>query len=293
MPDHDNFFEEESNMAEKLYNRLIGEIQNYHQNPPALTSAYQRALGIEDVEVLKEFSKVVLQHFRPFVVSFPMWLGHIYGNCPDPEVRRLLLEDMEDEDKKDPHPLARDGHVGLHRRLLLALGATDQEIDDWDSFHPGILSMIHSFFEFARTYPWQEGAAAIMSTEMTNVREIPKLYPDQIELKGSQGAGAALMWTILKKLILAGALRKEDAAFLFAHDWTLLDELEGKPVDRAKGTEMKHVAYVLKMLVEHTPPEREDNVVRMFRTGVRMFWTYFDIMGQAAHAYLDRTQASA
>ncbi len=279
-------------MAEKLYNRLIREIQNFHQNPPALTSAYRRAVEVEEVDVLKGFSKVVLLNFRPFVVSFPMWLGHIYGNCPDPEVRRLILEDMEDEDKKDPHPLARDGHVGLHRRLLRALGASDEEIDNWDWAHPGILGLIHSFFEFSRNYPWLEGMAAVMSTEMTNVREIPKLYPDQIELTNTQGAGAALMWTIIKKLILAGALKKEDAAFLFAHDWTLLDELEGKPVDRAKGTEMKHAAYVLRILVEHTPPEREESVVKMFRTGLRMFWNYFDVMGREAHAYLDRTLAA-
>jgi hypothetical protein len=281
-------------MAEKLYNRLLREIQNYHQNPPALVSAYRRALEIEDVAVLKGFSKVVLLNFRPWVVSFPMWLGHIYGNCPDPEVRRLILEDMEDEDRKDPHPLARDGHVGLHRRMLLALGATEEEIENcWDLVPAGILGVIHSLFEFSRTYPWQEGAAAVMSSELTNIRALPKIYPDQIELGDTQGAGAAVMWTITKKLILAGALKKEDAAFLFAHDWTLLDELEGKPVDRTKGTEVKHAVYVLKALVEHTPPEREESVVRMFRWGVRLIWTYMDIMGREAHAYLDRMRAAA
>jgi len=278
-------------MAEKLYNRLIKEVEQYHYPPHSLVSAYKRASEIEDLQVLKGFSKVVLLNFRPFVVSFPMWLGHIYGNCPEPEVRRLLLEDMVDEDKKDPHPLARDGHVGLHRRLLLALGASAREIDDRDSFHPGMLSMIHSFFEFSRTYPWLEGAAAILSTEMTNVREIPKLYPDQIEQKNTQGAGAGLMWTILKKLILSGSLKREDVAFLFAHDWSLLDELDGKPVDRAKGTELKHVSYVLKILVEYTPPEREESVVKMFSTGIRMFKLYFDLMGQAAHQYLDNASA--
>lgn len=278
-------------MAEKLYNRFIKEVEKFHENPPSLVSAYERALTIEDLDVLKGFSKVVLLNFRPFVVSFPMWLGHIYGNCPDPEIRRLLLEDMEDEDKKDPHPLARDGHVGLHRRLLLALGATDEEMENWDHYPPQILGLIHSFFEFSRSYPWQEGAAAIMCTEMTNVRQIPKLYPDQIELKRTPGAGAALMWTILKKLIQAGKLQKEDVAFLFAHDWTLLDELEGKPVDKTKGTEAKHAAYVLRMLVEHTPPEREESVLRMFRTGLRLFWMYFDTMGKLAHAYLDQVQA--
>ncbi len=280
-------------MSEKFYNRLIREIRRFHENPPALVSAYERALQTDDVELLKGFSRCILLNFRPWVVSFPRWLGHIYGNCPDPEVRRLILEDMEDEDKKDPHPLARDGHVGLHRRLLHALGVSDEEMEDWDSYPPEILSVVHSFYEFARTYPWQEGVAAIMSSELTNVRDLPKIYPDQIELGETRGAGAALMWTILKKLILAGALRKEDVAFLFAHDWTLLDELEGKPVDRTRGTEVKHAVYVLKALVEHTPPEREESVLRAFRLGLRMFWSYFNTMGREGHAFLNRALGTA
>jgi hypothetical protein len=279
-------------MPEKLYNRLIKEVETFHQNPPTLLSACQRALQIKDLDVLKGFSKVVLLNFRPWVVSFPMWLGHIYGNCPDPEVRRFILEDMEDEDKKDPHPLAKDGHVGLHRRLLLALGASTEEIDHRESFHPGILGVIHSFFEFARTYPWQEGVAAVMASEVTNVRDIPKIYPDQLELKEAKAPAVGLLWTVLKKLVLESVLKKEDVAFLFAHDWTLLDELEGKPVDRAKGTESKHVAYILKMLTEHTPKEMEEDVVRRFRLGVRMFWFYNDIVGRLANEYLDRTESS-
>jgi pyrroloquinoline quinone (PQQ) biosynthesis protein C len=278
-------------MAEKLYNRLIREIKNYHEHPPALSSAYQRALEIDDLEILKNFSKVIFVNFRPWVTSFPMWLGHLYGNCPITEVRRLILEDMEDEDKKDPHPLARDGHVGLHRRLALALGANAAELDDRESYDPRILSVIHSFFEFSRAYPWQEGLAAVMSSETTNVREIPQLYPDQLEFRDGKAAGAAVMWSVLKKLLTAGILKKEDAAFLFAHDWSLLDEYEGKPFDRAKGTEVKHVAYMIKALTEHTPPEKADNVVKMFRIGIQMTWVHFDAMGRLANEYLDQIGA--
>jgi hypothetical protein len=280
-------------MAEKFYNLLVKEIQKFHEMPASLIPAYERALKIEDLDVLKGFSKVVLLNFRPWVQSFPMWLGHIYGNCLETEVRRFLLEDMEDEDKKDPHPLAGDGHVGLHRRLLLALGCTEKEIDDWDSFPAPILTVIHSFFEFARTYPWQEGVAAIMSAEMTNVRELPRAFPDQIEVKNARAAGNSLMWTIIKKLVLGGAIKREDAAFLFAHDWTLLDDLDGKPVERAKGTELKHVNYIIRMLTIFTPPEKQESVLRMFRMGLHMFWTYYDTMGKLAHEYLDTVEQRA
>jgi hypothetical protein len=277
-------------MPEKIYNRLIQEVRNYHQNPPALSAAYARALEIDDLQILKDFSKVVFVNFRPWVTSFPMWLGHLYGNCPKPEVRRLILEDMEDEDKKDPHPLARDGHVGLHRRLALALGANAEELDQRESYDPGILTVIHSFFEFSRSYPWQEGVAAVMSSETTNVREIPQLYPDQLEFKDGKAAGSAVMWTVLKKLLQGGVLKKEDAAFLFAHDWSLLDEYEGKPFDRARGTEIKHVAYMIKALTDHTPPERVDSVVKMFRIGIQMTWWHFDAIGRLANDFLDTVE---
>ena len=275
-------------MAEKIYNQLVKEIEKFHRQPASVLSAYQRALGVQDIEVLRGFSKVVLLNFRPWVASFPRWLGHIYGNCPEMEVRRFLLEDMEDEDKKDPHPLAGDGHVGLHKRLLLGLGAKESEVDDWESFPAGILTVIHSFYEFARTYPWQQGVAAIMAAEMTNVREIPKVFADQIEFRDAQVAGNSLMWTIIKRLVLGGALKREEAAFLFAHDWTLLDDLDGKPVDRAKGTELKHVGYILKMLTNYTSTEQHDHILRMFRLGLHMFRTYYDILGRLGHAYLDQ-----
>jgi hypothetical protein len=275
-------------MGEKFYNQLLREVQKFHEGPSALVSAYERVMGVEDVEVWKGFSRCILLNFRPWVVSFPRWLGHIYGNCPDPEVRRVILEDMEDEDKKDPHPLARDGHVGLHRRLLVALGVGEEEMEDWDRYPAELLGVVHSFFEFARVYPWQEGMAAVMSSELTNVRDLPKIYPDQVELGGARSAGAALMWAVLKRLVMEGVLKKEDVAFLFAHDWTLLDELEGKPVDRARGTEVKHAVYVLRALVEHTPPERQPSVLSAFRTGLRLFRTYFEVMGREGHAFLDR-----
>jgi hypothetical protein len=275
-------------MAEKIYNQLVQEIQKFHEKAPVLISAYERALKFEDLDILKGFSKVILLNFRPWVRSFPMWLGHIYGNCPETEVRRFLLEDMQDEDQKDPHPLAGDGHVGLHRRLILALGCTEKEVDDLEAFPPTILTVIHSFFEFARTYPWQEGAAAIMSAEMTNVRQIPKVFPDQIELTSAKAAGNSLMWTIIKKLVLGGAIKREDAAFLFAHDWTLLDDLEGKPFEKAMGTELKHVGYVLRMLTVFTSPEKHEGVLKMFRRGLQMFRTYYDTMGRLGHEYLDK-----
>ena len=39
-------------MAEKIYNQLVQEVQKFHETPPVLISAYERALKFEDLDIL-------------------------------------------------------------------------------------------------------------------------------------------------------------------------------------------------------------------------------------------------
>ncbi len=60
------------------------------------------------------------QHIRAF--------GAIYANCPDSRVRRLLVENLIDEETD--LRCGSDSHAMLCLRFAKALGATDAEIAD-------------------------------------------------------------------------------------------------------------------------------------------------------------------
>lgn len=265
----------------KVYNEIVRSVREFYEHPPV---AHRIVWGWRDLpeDRLRGIAQIRAKQVRPWTVGFPRWLGNIYGNCPEVEVRRILLEDMGDEDFKDP--IGGDGHIGLQRRMALALGLENDDLEN-GPFLPEVLAVYHSMEGISKTRPWLEALACVMGTETLTVGRIPKLYPDMEEFDGKRGGGGSGSLEIYKRL----GLSKDDLAFVWAHDITRLAQWEGKPLEgNPKGTEAKHQAYIIKTLTEHArTPEERVRVVEMVRLGHALYRLRFDGIGRAMQEYLE------
>lgn len=265
----------------KIYNEFVRSVAEFWDNPPTSHRILYRWQEIPE-EKLRGVMQILVKQQRPWVVGFPRWLGNIYGNCPVVEVRRLLLEDMMDEDFEDK--LGRDGHVGLQRRLALALGLTDQDLDE-GPFIPEVLAVCNSMENISKTRPWLEALACVMGAELITLGRVPKIYDDMEEYDSGRGGVAGPQIEIYKAL----GLSKDDIAFYWTHDTSRLSEYEGRgSTDKMAGTEVKHVSYVIRTLTEYAKTEEEQKkVVDMVRLSHRLYWLRWDGVGRAMQQYLD------
>lgn len=263
----------------KVYNELVRSVREYYSQP----SEYFKVLRDWDtwpLETLRGVVQIQLKQQRLWVIGFPRWLANVYGNCPDVEVRRILLEDMDDEDFRDSR--WHDGHVGLQRRLAFAVGLEDEDLDE-GPFCAEVLANYHAMENISRTWPWLEAVACLMGTECLTLNNMVKLYPDMEELETPGITGPAMH--MYRKL----GLKTEDLAFFWAHDLSLLEEWEtGKKPQRAKGAEAKHQAHIIRTLTERAVADVEKRrVVKAVKTGHAIYRLRWEGVGRAIKEYLE------
>lgn len=90
------------------------------------------------------------QHIRAF--------GAIYANCPDRKVRRMLVENLIDEETD--LRCGSDSHAALCLRFANALGATDEELAT-SRMIPEVTDYVHWVIEFCKNSPFIVGLAAL------------------------------------------------------------------------------------------------------------------------------------
>jgi pyrroloquinoline-quinone synthase len=96
------------------------------------------------------------QHYH-LVRAFPAYLEAIAHRTPDPEVRRLLREVLEDEYVRPQH--WKRGHDALYRRFMRAVGFAD---DEWET-----VPLLPATRDFVRTHldltlrSWLQGLGAV------------------------------------------------------------------------------------------------------------------------------------
>jgi pyrroloquinoline-quinone synthase len=90
------------------------------------------------------------QHIRAF--------GAIYANCPDRKVRRMLVENLIDEETD--LRCGSDSHAALCLRFAKALGATDDEIAT-SRMIPEVADYVTWVIEFCKNSPFIVGLAAL------------------------------------------------------------------------------------------------------------------------------------
>ena len=115
-------------------------------------------------EIIKDYAEQYYQHVK----AFPRYISATHSICEDIEKRRILLENLQDEENKD------GDHPKLWKNFAKALGA-DESIENvkLDVFTK---KMIENFFRQARK-SYAEGLASLYTYE----RQIPEIAETKIQ----------------------------------------------------------------------------------------------------------------
>ncbi len=115
-------------------------------------------------EQLRDYSAQYSVH----VDAFPRYLGAIHSQCVDPAARKVILENLNDEEglaHGEPHPV-------LWRKFAQAMGADCEKVEG----RPAIRNVVNTFFSSARS-SYAEGLGALYAYEW----QVPEIAESKIE----------------------------------------------------------------------------------------------------------------
>ena len=116
-------------------------------------------------EIIKDYAEQYYQHVK----AFPRYISATHSLCEDIEKRKILLENLNDEENRDAD------HPKLWKNFALAMGADAEKIEEVkaDQFTQ---NMIDNFFKNGRS-TYAEGLASLYTYE----RQIPKIAETKIQ----------------------------------------------------------------------------------------------------------------
>jgi pyrroloquinoline-quinone synthase len=116
-------------------------------------------------EIIKDYAEQYYQHVK----AFPRYISATHSICDDIEKRKILLENLNDEENID------GDHPKLWKNFAAAVGANKEKIDD---IKPDWFTkdMIDNFFSQARS-SYAEGLASLYTYE----RQIPEIAETKIQ----------------------------------------------------------------------------------------------------------------
>jgi pyrroloquinoline-quinone synthase len=120
-----------------------------------------------------ELSQDVLQRYAAQyysqVQSFPRFISRVHTNCPEIEARKILLENLVDEE------IHGTDHPALWMQFANGLGATRKMVLD-DMPLPETTVMVDKFYELADR-DWRDGLCALYAYEA----QVPDVSSSKIE----------------------------------------------------------------------------------------------------------------
>jgi pyrroloquinoline-quinone synthase len=116
-------------------------------------------------EIIRDYAEQYYQHVK----AFPRYISATHSICDDIEKRKILLENLNDEENTD------GDHPKLWKNFAEAMGADKKKIDD---IKPDWFTkdMIDNFFSQARS-SYAEGLASLYTYE----RQIPEIAETKIQ----------------------------------------------------------------------------------------------------------------
>jgi len=126
-------------------------------------------------EIIKDYAEQYYQHVK----AFPRYISATHSLCEDIKKRKILLENLQDEEK--------DGadHPKLWKNFALAIGAEENKIDSVKK-EKFTTEMIDNFFKYGRA-SYAEGLASLYTYE----RQIPEIAETKIRgLKNHYGVSS-------------------------------------------------------------------------------------------------------
>ena len=205
-----------------MFSKKLGEkLDKFHLLKHPFYQVYWNE-GKLNREIIKDYAEQYYQHVK----AFPRYISATHSICEDIEKRRILLENLQDEENKD------GDHPKLWKNFAKSLGSNENEIEKVKPYH-FTQEMIKNFFIQARK-SYAEGLASLYTYE----RQIPEIAETKI-----QG---------LKKFY--GVTSKEGLEFFEAHKSAdvihraecekLLDGLSNEEQKRAEKASLKTAKYL-------------------------------------------------
>ncbi len=123
-------------------------------------------------EIIKDYAEQYYQHVK----AFPRYISATHSLCADIEKRKILLENLQDEENRDKD------HPKLWRNFAFAMGSNKKEIESVKE-EKFTSELIENFFKNGRA-SYAEGLASLYTYE----RQIPEIAETKIRgLKNHYG----------------------------------------------------------------------------------------------------------
>ena len=144
-------------------NKLNKKLDQYHLLSHPFYKSWNE--GKLTREIIKDYAEQYYQHVK----AFPRYISATHSLCEDIEKRKILLENLNDEENKD------GDHPKLWKNFALAMGADAKKIEEVkaDQFTK---NMIDNFFKNGRS-TYAEGLASLYTYE----RQIPEIAETKIQ----------------------------------------------------------------------------------------------------------------
>jgi len=126
-------------------------------------------------EIIKDYAEQYYQHVK----AFPRYISATHSLCEDIEKRKILLENLQDEENRD------GDHPKLWRDFAFAMGTNNNEIESVKE-EKFTTELIENFFKNGRA-SYAEGLASLYTYE----RQIPEIAETKIRgLKNHYGVSS-------------------------------------------------------------------------------------------------------
>ena len=126
-------------------------------------------------EIIKDYAEQYYQHVK----AFPRYISATHSICEDLDKRRILLENLQDEEKKGAD------HPTLWKNFALAIGADPKKIEEVKKYD-FTKELIDNFFKNGRS-SYAEGLGSLYTYE----RQVPEIADTKIRgLKNHYGVNS-------------------------------------------------------------------------------------------------------
>jgi len=116
-------------------------------------------------EIIKDYAEQYYQHVK----AFPRYISATHSLCEDIEKRKILLENLNDEENRDAD------HPKLWKNFALAMDSDAEELEKIKPYQ-FTQDMINNFFRNGRS-TYAEGLASLYTYE----RQIPEIAETKIQ----------------------------------------------------------------------------------------------------------------
>ena len=203
---------------------LNQKLDNYHLlNHPFYKSWNDGKLNRE---IIKDYAEQYYQHVK----AFPRYISATHSLCEDIEKRKILLENLQDEENPN------GDHPKLWKNFALAMGADPEKIEnaklEWFTS-----DMIENFFHQARA-SYAEGLSSLYTYE----RQIPEIAETKIRgLKKYYGVTSKKGLEFFEAHKAADIIHRKECE-------KLLDNLDDKDKEKAEKSAVITAKYLWNFL---------------------------------------------